>query len=137
MVVLRGDKSSADARYNPFPFETQIRMIKRVLPSNVKLIKVRNLDELTAKLGHYALLDKAFTIYSGPERTSGYQRYTHFANTQGYNVSVVDTGKMIPRDERISGTKLRQSLRDNNFDVFKSITPKEIWSMFEELRVFM
>lgn len=132
VAVIRGIQSSADGSLNPFPYEVQARMIKRVLPSNVELIQIRNLDDLAPKLD-----SKKFTIYSGPERMDGYRRFTGYINGLGYSVKLMDTGKMIPRDERISGTKLRQSLRDNNFDVFKSIAPKEIWDMFEELRVFM
>jgi hypothetical protein len=131
VVVIRGTKSCTDAMVNPFPYEIQDRMIKRVLPSNVELIQINSLDDLERFKG------KKFTLYSGPDRYRGYQRYAKNVNTEGYKVKVVNTSCNVPRNDNISGTKFRQSLKDNNIDMFKTIAPEEIWDMFEELREYI
>jgi len=41
----------------------------------------------------------------------------------------------IPRtDEDISATKIVQAIREDNINSFKEMTPKEVWSFYEELR---
>ena len=39
--------------------------------------------------------------------------------------------------EDISATKVRKALKDGNFESFKSMMPKELWDMFDELREYI
>ena len=134
IVLVKGEKSSGDKQRNPFPFEVQEKMIKKILQNNVKLIvaKSANLEDVLPKLD-----GKNFTIYCGPDRLSDYRRYASYVSKQGYIVKVIDTEQMIPRDDSISGTKFRAALKANDFEAFKKIAPKEIHGMFSELQEYL
>ena len=128
VVIIKGDKSSLDTGRNPIPFEVQEKMVKRVLPSNVKIItaKSANLENILPDLE-----GKAFAVYAGTDRVQDYRKYAAYIAKQGYNVKVID----IPREANdVSATKLRQSLKDNDIEAFKKVAPKEVWDMFDELR---
>lgn len=134
IVIVKGIKSSQDKVHNPFPLEVQQKMLNKIIGPNTDLVTAprANLEDLLPKLG-----SKNFVIYSGPDRLSGYRSYASDAIKQGFHVKVIDTGQMLPRDESISGTKLRQSLKNNDIETFKKITPQKIWNMFDELRSYI
>ena len=134
VVLVKGEKSSGNKTLNPLPYEIQEKMIKKVLPDNVELItaKSANLEDILPGMD-----GKSFAVYAGPDRLQAYRKYATYVLKQGYNVKVIDTGQMIPRDDAISGTKLRQALKNDDIESFKKIAPKEIWDMFDELREFL
>jgi len=134
VVLVKGEKSSKDTERNPLPLEVQEKMIKKILQNNVKLIvaKSANLEDILPELE-----GKNFAVYAGPDRLSDYRKYATYIAKQGFNIKVVDTGQMLPRDDSISGTKLRLALKNNDFEAFKKIAPKEIHSMFSELREYI
>ena len=134
VVLVKGEKSSSDKKRNPLPFEIQKKMIEKVLPSNVDLLvtKSANLEDLLPTID-----GKSFVVYAGPDRVKDYRSYVKYATKLGYKVQIVDTGQMIPRDDSVSGTKLRQALKADDFEAFKKITPKEIWSIYQDLKEYM
>ncbi len=134
VVLVKGEKSSTDTKRNPLPFAVQEKMIKKALPSNVDLTtaKTANLEDILPNLS-----GKTFAVYAGPDRLASYRTYAKYAIKQGYHVRIIDTGQMIPRDENVSGTKLREALKNNDFEAFKRVAPKEIWDMFGELKKYM
>lgn len=134
VVLVKGEKSSADKAHNPLTYEVQKKMIEKVLPANVELItaKTANLEDILP-----GIEGKDFAVYAGPDRLQAYRAYAKYVLKQGYNVKVIDTGQMIPRDDAVSGTKLRAALKNDDFEAFKKIAPKQIWDMFDELREFL
>lgn len=134
VVLVKGEKSSLDKSRNPLPFEIQKKMLEKVLPENIKLKISRsaNIENLLPELD-----GKNFAVYAGPDRVAAYRLYANIAINQGYHIKVIDTEQMLPRDDNISGTKLRKALKDNDFEAFKKVAPHQIWSMFKELQGYI
>jgi nicotinamide mononucleotide adenylyltransferase len=134
VVLVKGEKTGQDKNKNPFPLDVQRKMIEKVLPDNVEMIvaKTANLEDIVDQFD-----SKNITVYAGPDRVKDYRKYASYVIKKGYHVQVVDTDQMAPRKGEVSGTKLRESLKTNNLEMFKKIAPEEIWGMFDELREYI
>jgi hypothetical protein len=130
ILLVKGGKSSEDKKANPFNIEIQKKMYEKILPSHVKLQIVSNgyLPDILKELpgNNYAL-------YCGPDRIEGYRRQLK-SLTDGNKMTIINTEELVPRKEGVSGTKFREALRNNDKEAFQKVAPKELWSMFEELK---
>jgi len=109
---------------NPFPFEIQEKMIKKLYPK-IKLVTYHNgyipeiIDQENVKIS---------TMFCGSDRVATYK--SMLKRTGKDNIII----KEIPRtDEDISATKVRESLKNNDFSTFKKLVPKKLHDFFKDL----
>jgi len=126
IFLVKGKKTSQDKENNPFDEDIQIEMIKKVLPANME-VKVIPTGFFINELNQMKYDN--FVVYAGTDRIESYKKMVKYSD--GKNIII----KEIKRtNSDISGTKVRQSLKDNDLDTFKKMTPKEEWGMFDKLR---
>ena len=138
LIVVKGIKSSTDLERNPFQEDLQWQMIKQIVPTNVEPIIIHNnlIDNLTTliKLSNH----KKFAIYIGPDRLKKIQpAIKTLRNETHKQIFLIDTGTMLPRDPRVSGTAFRKALRNGDREAFAYIAPEQIFPMFDELRNYI
>lgn len=124
-VAVNLVKSKINER-NPFPVETQIKMLRKCFNESIEIT--------TSETGNLirVLQKPSFTIntvIAGSDRINDYQQQL----LDNKDVTVLE----IPRIDDVSGTKVRIALLKNDESTFKKNTPNQIWDMFEELKQFV
>jgi len=128
IFLVKGKKTSEDKTKNPFDSDTQKKMLELVSPSNVE-IKIISTGFFVDELNKLPDGTK-FVAYAGSDRVKAYKAYEKYM--EGNRTLEIKEIKRTDKD--ISATKVRQSLKDNNFEDFKALTDKKIHKMFDELR---
>ncbi len=117
---------------SPFPFNLVKEIIKRSTKSKIEVIEIK-----TGFIGDFIspLRDKALEptiILAGTDRVNSYKgqikRYKEMFNL---NITVKETKRT---DEDISASKVRQAIKDNDEELFKSMTSKGTWGYFKKLK---
>lgn len=134
VLLVSGKKTKGDKK-NPFPEKIILKMLRKVAPKNVK-IKVVDTGFLPKAIEKINIKNSKISIYSGPDRLEGYRKQKKYF-PEWYDIKIYNSEMMAPRQKEISGTKLRQHIKNNDFESFKMIAPQEIWSMFDELKKYM
>ena len=129
ICLVKGKESSKDKKQNPFSAEIQKEMIDKVKPNNVE-VKIVNVGFVPDIINE--LPEDKFVLYSGPDRVAGYRNQIKYLDNK--KLKVLDTESILPRKEGISGTKLRNALKDDDKSAFEKIAPKEIHGMFNKLK---
>jgi len=122
--IVKGEKSNKEQ--NPFPLEVQEKMLKKCFGNKIEITSTNTGNLATILQKPSKLISN---ILAGSDRYEGYKY--QLRDNSDINV------KEIPRLDDVSGTKVRQSLRENNLPVFQNNTPKQIWDMFEELQQYL
>ena len=131
IFLVKGKKTSEDKTKNPFDSETQKKMLELVSPSNVE-IKIINTGFFVDELNELPDGTK-FVAYAGSDRIKAYKAYEKYMEGN----RTLEVKEIKRTDKYISATKVRQSLKDNNFEDFKTLTDKKIHKMFNELRAIL
>ncbi len=127
VFLVKGKKTSQDKNKNPFDEKIQLKMLKKVLPSNVE-VKILPTGFFVDELNE--MEDKEFKVYADNERTAQYNRFKSYLD-EDKTMEII----LIHRtDEDISATKVRNALKNNDKKTFEKMTDKRIHSMYEELR---
>jgi nicotinamide mononucleotide adenylyltransferase len=139
VLLVKGKKSSLDKERNPFPEKVQEQMISKVLGPGFKVIILHGsiVEEFKAAIEDGRIQGKEFVVYAGPDRVQDYRKLAKYFKQEGIGLSVVDAEQMVPRTEEISGTKFREALRNDDENAFHTVAPKELWSMFKELKKYV
>ena len=120
---MKGKKSSLDTDANPFDAETQMKMLELIAPKNVKIAIIP-----TGFYPDYVPRGK-IRLYAGSDRIKGYERMG-----KDLDLEMVELKRT---DEDISATKVRNAIKEDDEATFKKLTPKEIHSMYNELKDIM
>jgi len=131
IFLVKGKKTSENKTKNPFDSETQKKMLELVSPDNVE-IKIISTGFFVDELNELPDETK-FVAYAGSDRIKAYKAYEKY---MGGN-RTLEVKEVKRTDKGISATKVRQSLKDNNFEEFKALTDKKIHKMFNELRAIL
>lgn len=116
VVALVSSAETKDTR------ELRERMLKTAFPK-LEIINTNNGNLFT-------IMNKSSSninvVLAGSDRVAGYRKMLE----KNPDIRV----REIPRtDEDVSATKIVQAIKDDNLELFKSMTPKEIWPFWEEL----
>jgi citrate lyase synthetase len=97
-------------------------MLRKCFP-NITIIEVPtgNIQNI-AKLLPWQITQ----LYCGTDRVNDYRPVA-----EKQHIKIIEIKRT---DDDISATKVVQAIKDNDFEVFKSMTPKQVWGMFEELK---
>lgn len=140
VFLVKGKKTSDDKTKNPFPEEVQTKIITKSIDkedlAGVYTIPTANLVEIIDILRNENKEPVLFIMGSDREDSlySMYERYKD-------KIPDVKIGKkMIVRDENsnpVSGTKVRQSIIDDDFESFKTMTRNLTKKEFNLLKKFL
>ena len=130
IYLVKGKKSSEDKEKNPFDSDIQIKMLEKIIPSNISIEIISSaffVDELKT------MKESKFVIYAGSDRVKSYKSFEKYLEDD----KTLEVKEIKRTDEDISATKVRDSLKNDDLDTFKSLTPKNIHSMFNELKTYI
>lgn len=112
---------------SPFNESLQEEMINSIKPDNVEIVRLKSgffVDYVNT------LSESEFTLYCGTDRVDGYKKMSSYMSSDKYL-----TIKEIPRtDDDISATMVRESLKSDDFEKFKTLTDKRIHNMYATLK---
>ena len=129
IAVVVGKKSSADLEKNPFTFEERKNMISKILQKlNIKagIVEVPSayIPDLVKMLKEEYGVNIKY-VYCGADRLSSYMKQ----NLESLGIKVV----YLERDESAidptksaSATKIRNAVKNNDFETFKQLMPDEL-----------
>lgn len=129
IAVVVGKKSSKDLNKNPFTFEERRNMIEKILNKlNIKagIIQVPSayIPDLVKLLKEEHSIDIKY-VYCGADRLNSYLQQ----NLESMGIKVVylerDTSDTDPT-KRASATRVRNAVKNNDFEEFKELMPEEI-----------
>ena len=129
IAVVVGKKSSKDLSKNPFTFEERKNMIEKILNKlNIKagIIQVPSayIPDLVKLLKEEHGIDIKY-VYCGADRLNSYLQQ----NLESMGIKVVylerDTSDTDPT-KRASATRVRNAVKNNDFEEFKELMPEEI-----------
>jgi cytidyltransferase-like protein len=127
VYIVKGEKSSKDKDKNPFSTETQLKLLKAVLPNNI--------DAQISKTAFYPdIINEIdatdFKIYAGTDRYQSYKKMLTYVD-DSKSAEIIQIKRS---DDDISATKVRNALKDNDEKTFKELTPNRIHIFYNELR---
>lgn len=127
IFLVKGKKSSEDKDKNPFDAEIQKKMLELIAPKNVE-VRIISSGFFVGELNK--MQEDNFVAYAGTDRLTSYERMASYME-EGKTLKV----KEIKRtNEDISATKVRESLRDGNEEMFKKLTNPKMHKMYNELK---
>lgn len=111
---------------NPFPVEVQKDMLNKCFDNNIEII----VTETGNLLRSIQKCSKTINVV-----LAGSDRFENYKQQLENNKDIVV--REIPRINEVSGTKVRKSLVENDYETFKQNVPKQIWGMFDELKTWV
>lgn len=112
---------------SPFNESLQEQMLESIKPDNVEIVRLKDaffVDYINL------MFESDFTLYCGTDRIKGYTKMASYISNDKYL-----TIKEITRtDEDISATMVRESLKNDDYEKFKSLTDKRIHNMYNTLK---
>lgn len=137
-LILIGSSQESGTLRNPFNLEIRKKMLQKVYQEDDVIIgalkDLTNEHDISFEWGRYILenVEKMYGIkpdlmvYGKDESRKGW-----FSEEDSKMFSEI----VVARDKlKISATKLRESLMQNNKEEWKKYVPEEIWDMYETLR---
>lgn len=136
VFIVKGLTTSENKESNPFDFETQKILIKKSCPligNNIIEVTDGFIGTFINELRNKDFEPKAF--YCGTDRVKTYtEQLNRYSEKLNVNIDINE----IPRtDVDISATKIRKSIKENDFDSFKSMTKNLTIKEFNMLRKVM
>jgi nicotinamide mononucleotide adenylyltransferase len=124
-VVINLVKAKVDER-NPFPVELQIKMLQACFGDSI--------DIMTSSTGNIVTIlnksDKVIsTVLAGTDRVQNYRDQL----VKSEEIKVQE----IPRVDEVSGTKVRNAIKNGDIETFQTNTPKQVWPFFNELKKYI
>lgn len=124
-VVINLVKAKVDER-NPFPVDLQIKMLQACFGDSI--------DIMTSSTGNIVTIlnksDKVIsTVLAGTDRVQNYRDQL----VKSEEIKVQE----IPRVDEVSGTKVRNAIKNGDIETFQINTPKQVWPFFNELKKYI
>jgi len=122
VFTVRGEKSSQDKEKNPFSFKIQQEMIEK--SANIKYVE----EVPSAFIGEFIdrTRNKNFeieAIFCGSDRVKGYQsQVDRYKEELDIDIKVEEIKRDMSSKENISATRVRESLKNNDFGTFQDLT---------------
>lgn len=124
IVVVKGLKSAADK--NPFPFELQKEIFEGLFKDKV-IIKQTSSGNIMYTIDN--LGQNINAIIAGSDRVEGYRN-------QLSTTSNIVIDEITRSADDVSATKLRQALKDGDYESFKKYSDPEMHIHYKELRLY-
>ena len=130
---------SQNAKKNPLNAQDKIMFLKKMVPKDVKVsddTSLKNsfqiLEDLIKNKGYTRII---FVV--GEDRVNDFQSMNKYAQEWGTDVGSVVEFKVIQRkgnrSSKMSGTRMRQLVKDDNYEEFKEALPRSLKSYAEEI----
>lgn len=128
VILVKGKDSSTKKDKNPFSLDTQLELVKAVLPQNVKLVIAKN-GFVPDIIKDEKLLGFHFVLYCGKDREQEYKRYINYMEEdKTLEIRVLNFNR-----EGVSATKVRDALKNNDVTQFKKLVPRELHHKYDAL----
>jgi nicotinamide mononucleotide adenylyltransferase len=121
IAIVKGKKSEKEM--NPFTFETQKKIIEKVFPG-IEILQVSTGNLITAMNSSSENIN---TFICGEDRAESYR-------TQLKNNPEITVHEFYRNSEGISGTKVRNALKQDNRLMFQENMHPLTWNFFDELK---
>lgn len=134
IAVIRGSKSVLDKEKNPFDFETQKSLIHKIFPS-IEVGEFPNgyLPDILKHLNEHDIY--ITNIVVGSDRATDYDRQLKVIP---YEVKIFPIERFKNENmENISGSKVRECLKNDDYLTYKTLMPEETFEAFERLKKFI
>lgn len=120
IAIVKRKRSSEDKHNNPLTFEQQKFLINSVFPKAI-VIEVANAN-LHGMLYHLKNEGKTIrSVFAGEDRIEGYRKSVERSNAEtGKTTTVIQTPRIT------SATTVRETIRSNNFEDYKTMMPLEL-----------
>ncbi|MDX8383291.1 MAG: adenylyltransferase/cytidyltransferase family protein [Ghiorsea sp.] len=133
VAIINGVKSSQDKKRNPLSFDERMHMLKKVA-KDVMIIEAKT-GYIPAILNTLREINlEVTTVYAGDDRIASYKSQIQRENKNIENDNLEFDITFRKTDRIASATDVRNAIRDNDFDTFKTLMPKELWNQFTFLR---
>ena len=111
---------------NPFPVEVQEKLLREVFGDSIEVTISSSglLPTIINKSKH-----NINHVLAGTDRVDGYAKMMD----KYPDIEVTE----IPRVDKVSGTQVREALRDEDEAEFKKLTDKKIWPFYNELKRYV
>ena len=134
---------SQDSEKNPLPYPEKVKLLRKIVPSNIKVVKTvsRRLTDVVGEI--YRLGFRDIICVVGDDRVEGFSKLID--NNERFNsAKVVSAGARDPEAEdftsTVSASMARKAVKDGNFDLFKRCSPFDANTtkdLYEKLKKYM
>jgi len=125
-VTLNVVKSGKVNAENPFPIELQLKMWESVFPNlNIQTSRTGNIVTILNKAK-----DNINVLLTGTDRADGYR-------AQLKRMPDISVEEIKRTAEDISASKVRDALRTDNINVFKSLMHPKLYQFYDELKEYV
>ncbi len=133
---------SQDSEKNPLPYPEKIKLLKKIVPSNVKVVKTvsRKVADVLGEIYRLGFRDIIFIV--GDDRVNDFK---WIEKDERFNsAKVISAGARDPEAEdftsTVSASMARKAVKDGNFDLFKRCSPFDANTtkdLYEKLKKYM
>ena len=131
-----------DSEKNPLPYPEKVKLIKKIAPSNIRVVKTvsRRVIDVLGEVYRLGFKDIIFVV--GDDRVKDFQ---WIEKDERFNsAKVVSAGARDPEAEdftsTVSATMARKAVKNNNYDLFRRCSPFDANTtkdLFEKLKIYM
>ena len=129
-IIFLVKAKKKDDKKSPFDEHIQRKLLEQILPENIEVVTLPSgffvdyINELSSN---------EFSIYAGSDRIQSYESFKKYM-TDG---KTLYTKEIKRTDTDISGTKVRDTLKNNDKKLFENLTDKRIHKYYNELREYL
>jgi len=135
VALVKGSKSSKDKDRNPFDAEYQMKLIHMLNPSVKSMVAPTGyIPDIINELRKEGIEIKH--VYAGKDRLQVYKRQIASFNSQVPKEKQIDI-KFHETPRITSATKVREAIRNGDYDTFKKLVPKELHREWDTMRKMM
>ena len=129
ICIIKGKKSEKDK--NPLPLELQEEMLKEVYKSKIG----KKLFIISAQTGNLITIinktkDNINKVFAGTDRVQAYKKQLE----RSLDVNVVEIKRS---DDDISATQVRNAIKNDDYETFKKLVPKQIVKYWDVLKKYI
>ena len=136
IIIVIGSAQESNTKLNPFRYEYRRLMLQKVFPEYYSRIIILGITDRTnpsddESWGEYLLNTiyqninlKPDVIYQGAET-----KHNHWFGS--FDIPIINIDRNLLK---VSATKIREAILEENFDYYKKFMPEALYSEFKNLR---
>jgi len=131
-------RSESGKNTSPFPPEVQQQIFNESLsvPHEVHIVKTAFIGDFLTVLRDQD--DEPIAMYCGTDRFKSYQDQLNRYNEKlNYNIELNEIKRDEESKENISGTNVRNALKNDDIDEFQRNMSKGAWKLFDKLKEYV
>ena len=139
--IVKGLKSSLDKDLNPLPFDIQKKIILKGLGEYSKNVIIFPREFSSGYIPSiFEILRgddyEVKVVIAGQDRATSYKEVISFMNVNFKTVDI-EVNVADKRYFAVSGTQVRETIKNDNFEEFKKLVPEGLYKYFWELQKYI